>query len=88
MPVCYYIILGECHCDLGFGADDCSVNMTEPLKIYFIGQKSAVCDRDTRLCLKTPINARNFVLGTKLTCKIEFRQITQVLARVKVFQLN
>ncbi|KAL3836000.1 hypothetical protein ACJMK2_021455 [Sinanodonta woodiana] len=67
----------QCHCNKGYGSDDCSVDLTKPPDVYGIPNRG-VCNLHESSCLNVTVLGNNFavpVLGNYIFCRLSPFQV-------------
>ncbi|KAK3609845.1 hypothetical protein CHS0354_015031 [Potamilus streckersoni] len=65
---------GQCHCNKGYGSDDCSVDLTQPPDVYGI-PKRGVCDLRETSCNDISVLGNNFADSTNIFCRLSLFQV-------------
>ncbi|KAL3836002.1 hypothetical protein ACJMK2_021457 [Sinanodonta woodiana] len=65
---------GQCHCNKGYGSDDCSVDLTKPPDVYGIPNRG-VCDLHESRCRDFSVLGNNFAYSTNIFCRLCLFQI-------------
>ncbi|KAL3835999.1 hypothetical protein ACJMK2_021454 [Sinanodonta woodiana] len=65
---------GQCHCNKGYGSDDCSVDLTKPPDVYGI-QNRGVCDLHESSCHDVSVLGNNFAYSTNIFCRLSLFQV-------------
>jgi len=61
---------GYCECDEGYGQFDCSLHITDPPQVEFIGY-DGICDHQSQICDNAHLAGYNFVPSSNLTCHMK-----------------
>ncbi|KAK7469526.1 hypothetical protein BaRGS_00036472, partial [Batillaria attramentaria] len=65
---------GKCDCEEGYGLADCSVKLSDPPMLYYLGNEG-LCDLTTSSCNVITVTGATFVDSVKLECFLQPVQV-------------
>lgn len=75
-----YFLSGHCVCDQGFGGADCSVNITEPPKVWRL-KKDGFCDISEESCDEIVVYGEYFYKSDDLECELQRIEVNGLVVK-------